>query len=51
VERLKDILSNLNVELLDPIVIEGYPQEKDLSLLEKLAEEIFHKHKEHKCMN
>ena len=46
IERIKDTLSNLKVELLEPVVIKGYPTEEDFRALDRLADEIALKHKE-----
>ena len=46
VEQLRDIIKNLKVELLEPVLIKGYPEEKDFKLLDKLAEDIERKHNE-----
>jgi flavorubredoxin len=45
VERIKEMIPNLKAELLDPVVIKGQPKEEDLQALDKLADEIFEKHK------
>jgi flavorubredoxin len=47
VEQLVGILPNLKVELLEPVLIKGYPREADLKALDSLAEVITQKHKEH----
>jgi flavorubredoxin len=47
VEQLVGILPNLKVELLEPVLIKGYPREADLKALDSLAEVIAQKHKEH----
>lgn len=46
VEQIKGMLTNLKVELIDPVVIKGYPKEEDLKALSKLADEILEKHKD-----
>ena len=46
VEQIADMLGNLKVELLQPVVVKGKPQDKDLEMLDRLAEEIYNKHKE-----
>lgn len=46
VEDIKGLVKNLNLELIEPVVIKGYPNENDLLLLDKLADEISNKHKE-----
>ncbi len=48
VEHIKDILSGLKVEFFDPVVVKGLPKEEDFEALEKLADEIAHKHEENK---
>ena len=47
VEQIKDMLSNLKVELLEPVVIRGFPKEDDFRALNRLADEIVNKHREH----
>ncbi len=44
VEQIKGMLSNLKVELLEPVVIKGFPKEQDFKALDKLADEILNKH-------
>ncbi|MGC9003310.1 MAG: FprA family A-type flavoprotein [bacterium] len=44
VEKLKEILSNLRVDFLPPILVKGYPKSEDFKALDKLAEEIKTKH-------
>jgi len=51
VERITEMLSNLKVELLEPVVVKGFPKEEDFRALDRLADEILHKHKEHNLMN
>jgi flavorubredoxin len=46
VEQLAGMISNLNVEILDPVVIKGVPNEADFTALDRLANEIVNKHKE-----
>jgi len=45
VEQIKGMLSNLKVELLEPVVTKGFPKEQDFKALDKLADEILNKHK------
>ena len=45
-DQLKGILCNLTVEMLEPVVVKGYPKTNDLAALDKLADEILEKHKE-----
>ena len=51
VERITEMLSNLKVELLEPVVIKGFPKEEDFRALDRLADEILEKHKEHNLMD
>ncbi len=44
VDQLKEIVSNLNVELLQPVLIKGLPKEEDYRTLDALADEIAEKH-------
>lgn len=46
VEQLTALLSNLKVELLEPVLVKGYPREADFKALYSLAEVIARKHKE-----
>lgn len=45
VEQIKGMLSNLKVELLEPVVTKGFPKDEDFKALDKLADEILNKHK------
>jgi flavorubredoxin len=46
VEQLAEIVGSLNVEIIEPVVVKGYPKEADFKSLEELAEKIKNKHKE-----
>ncbi|MGB2807929.1 MAG: hypothetical protein WBC22_09320, partial [Sedimentisphaerales bacterium] len=46
VEQLTGLLSNLKVELLEPVVAKGCPKDDDFTALDKLADQILAKHKE-----
>ena len=46
VEQLTEMISNLKVEILEPVVVKGFPKENDFKALNKLAEEILNKHME-----
>jgi len=47
VEQLAAMVPNLKVELLDPVLSKGFPKEADFRALDRLAETIAQKHKEH----
>ena len=47
VEQLANLIPNLKVEILDPVIVKGYPGDKDFEALDKLAAIIAGKHKEH----
>ncbi len=47
VEQITGMMSSLKVELLKPVVIKGFPKEEDFMALDRLADEILNKHKEH----
>jgi flavorubredoxin len=47
VEQIKGMLSNLNVELLEPVTVKGFPREEHFGALDRLADEILNRHKEH----
>ncbi len=44
VEQLTGMISGLKVEILEPVVIQGYPRHKDFEALDKLASTIAEKH-------
>jgi flavorubredoxin len=46
VEFLTETLTNLKTDVLEPVVIKGYPKPEDFKELERLADKIFMKHKE-----
>jgi flavorubredoxin len=46
VEHIAGLISNLKVEVLEPVVAKGYPKDDDFAALEKLADKILAKHKE-----
>jgi len=50
VDILKALVSTLKSGIIDPVIIKGYPRDKDLALLDQLAEKIRLKHKEIKDM-
>ncbi|UCD92132.1 MAG: FprA family A-type flavoprotein [Methanobacteriota archaeon] len=45
VDQIKGMLTNLKVELIEPVIIKGYPKDEDFKSLTKLADEILEKHK------
>jgi flavorubredoxin len=47
VEHIKGMLTNVRVEFIEPVLVKGYPREADFQLLDKIADEILQKHKEH----
>lgn len=46
VETLAGMIPNLEVEVIEPVIIKGIPQENDYKALDKLADAIAAKHKE-----
>ena len=46
VEILADIVSTLKAEVIEPVIIKGYPKEADFRMLDELAEKIGNKHRE-----
>jgi flavorubredoxin len=46
-EQIINLVSNLKVELLTPVLCKGYPRAADFKALDNLAEAIAKKHKEH----
>jgi flavorubredoxin len=45
VKQLAGMIPNLKVEVLDPVVVKGYPRDEDFAALDKLAATIAEKHK------
>jgi len=45
-EQITGMLSGVKVQLLDPVIIKGYPKELDLKALDRLADDILKKHME-----
>lgn len=45
VEQITGMLTNLKVEILEPVVIKCFPEEEDYRALDRLAEEILNRHK------
>lgn len=46
VEQITGLISNLKVEVLEPVIAKGYPKDEDFAALEELADKILTKHKE-----
>ncbi len=46
-EQIKGMLTNLKIDVIEPLVIKGFPKEEDLKALDVLADNILKKHKEH----
>lgn len=46
VEQLSALISNLKVEVIEPVITKGYPKEDDFKSLDRLVDEIYKKHKE-----
>lgn len=51
VEQLTGLMSNLKVELLDPVLAKGQPKEAAFLAIDRLADEILAKHKEAGIVN
>jgi flavorubredoxin len=51
VEQVTGMLSNLKIELLEPVVIKGFPREEDFRALDRLADKVLKKHKENNLIN
>ncbi|RJS85063.1 FprA family A-type flavoprotein [Methanophagales archaeon] len=47
VEQLAGMMPNLKVEILNPVVVKGVPKEADFKALDRLADEIVNKYREH----
>jgi flavorubredoxin len=46
VEQLTGLMSNLNIEILEPVLVKGAPKEADFMAIDRLVDEIDTKHKE-----
>lgn len=46
VEEMRSLMSNLKVEIIEPVIAKGYPKDDDLRAIERLADEILRRHKE-----
>jgi flavorubredoxin len=46
VEQIVDLIPNLDVEVLEPVMVRGYPREEDIEALDRLADTIAAKHRE-----
>ncbi len=44
--KVKELIGNLNVEVLDPVIIKGHPRESDYKSIYALADEILKKHEQ-----
>lgn len=51
VEQIKGMLTNLKVELLEPVIVKGYLKAEDFEALDRLADEIFRRHREHNIIS
>lgn len=47
VDQLVGMLSNLKVEVLEPVIVKGFPRGEDFEALDRLAATIAEKHEEH----
>jgi len=45
VDMLADMVSSLKAEIIEPVIIKGYPKEADFKMLDELAEKISNKHR------
>jgi len=46
VEQLTGLISNLKVEMIEPVIAKGQPKDEDFAALNKLADQILAKHKQ-----
>jgi len=51
IEQITGLISNLKIEILEPVVAKGYPKDDDFAALDKLADGILAKHKELKIVS
>ncbi|MGD8814188.1 MAG: FprA family A-type flavoprotein [Anaerolineales bacterium] len=45
VKQLSELISSLKVEILDPVIVKGYPRDEDFDALNELATTIAEKHR------
>jgi flavorubredoxin len=45
VEQIAGTLTNVKVEILDPVIVKGLPQKEDFKALDRLADQILDRHK------
>jgi len=45
IEQIKEMMSGLNVEFLEPVIVKGFPREEDLRALDRLADEVLNRHR------
>jgi len=46
-EHLKGMLTNLKIEFIEPVIVKGHPKGEDYRELDRLADDILQKHKDH----
>lgn len=46
IDQLKEMMSNLKLDLVESVAVKGFPKENDFKAIEDLANRIFEKHKE-----
>jgi len=51
VEKIAELIPNLKVDLIGPVLCKGYPRQETLVALDNLADEIASKHKEAGYLN
>ncbi|MGB9677001.1 MAG: FprA family A-type flavoprotein [Candidatus Ratteibacteria bacterium] len=50
IKYYEELLKGINVEIIEPVIFNGYPKESDFGKIEKLADKIYQKHKELKII-
>lgn len=50
VKVIQDMIPNLKVEMIDPVLVKGLPRDDDFRALDELADEILERHKELKIL-
>jgi len=45
-EQITGMLTNLKVEVIEPVIIKGYPKEADFKALDQMADNILQKHRQ-----
>lgn len=51
VETISNLIPNIKAQILEPVIVKGYPKEDDFEALDQLADKILAKHKDLKIID